>query len=138
VETPNIIYVTGKSFKSTVCQLGWNPDGMLWSVDESEGLWQLYRYNLASKTVEYVLISGSENSQTVKAVWFLWEVSVVFTQVPKSKADYKKLYISISGLRALVLVYAKAGVTGTIIYDITTNAVTELPLGFLHIESNGI
>jgi dipeptidyl aminopeptidase/acylaminoacyl peptidase len=38
----------------------------------------------------------------------------------------------------LVIVYTKAGATGIIIYDITTNSVTELPLDLVHVEWNGI
>jgi len=70
-EATNKTYVAGKSLASTVCQPRWSPDGKLWFVDEPEGIWQFYRYDLASKTVEYVHIKGYEEFEMGKAEWIL-------------------------------------------------------------------
>ena len=70
-EAINKTYVAGKSLQSAVCQPRFSPDGMLWFVDEPDGIWQLYRYNLASKTVEYVHIQGYEEYEMGKAEWLL-------------------------------------------------------------------
>ena len=70
-EAINRTHVAGTSLQSAVCQPRFSPDGMLWFVDEPDGIWQLYRYNLARKTVEYVHIEGYEKYEMGKAEWLL-------------------------------------------------------------------
>ncbi|KAF3481895.1 uncharacterized protein GIQ15_04654 [Arthroderma uncinatum] len=117
----NAVHVAGKSLTSSVCQPRWSPDGALWFVDEPEGIWQVYRYPLASKTVEYVHIKGYEKVEMGKAEWFLGTSTYGFLDQ-----------------NTLVIANTKAGVTGIITYDIATDFVTELPLDLIHVEFNGI
>ena len=65
----NRFLVAGISLKSAVCQPRWSLDGMLWFVDEPYGIWQLHRYNLTSRTVEYMQIEGYEEVEMGKAEW---------------------------------------------------------------------
>lgn len=70
-EIINDTHIAGKSLQSAVCQPKWGPDGKLWFVDEPEGIWQFYRYDLTSKHTELVHIAGYENVEMGKAEWFL-------------------------------------------------------------------
>ncbi|KAK2861100.1 hypothetical protein FQN49_004545 [Arthroderma sp. PD_2] len=120
-EVINKSHIAGKSLKSSVCQPTWSPDGTLWFIDEPEGIWQAYRYCLASKTVEYVHIKGYDNTEMGRAEWVLGNSTYAFLDE-----------------RTLVIAYTKAGVSGIITYDITTHSVTELSLDLVHVEANGI
>ena len=90
-------HVAGKSLESAVCQPRWSPDGILWFVDEPDGIWQLHRYDLASKTVEYVHIKGYENFEMGKAEWSPGKSVSCSLSLEESEANSRKLHIWVFG-----------------------------------------
>lgn len=66
----NEVHIAGQSMECAVCQPRWSPNGKLWFVDEPEGIWQMYTYDLATKAVEDVRIPGYENCEMGMADWW--------------------------------------------------------------------
>lgn len=54
-------YVAGKASDQAICQPRWGLDGDLWFVNDPNGIWQMFRYNVKNEVVEPVVLKGYED-----------------------------------------------------------------------------